>query len=204
MSISLYPVLHPIEITLSTFMDRVILEQGNWKTKTDLIHLWNAGANHSSVTSRIIIKEIERPKKEEKQVEIITKSPLLKPHSSPSLKPVTTSIPPLVLSTVKEDTDQDGETVTEVKSGEESGTCIFRITRGNKEGEICGTRSKKGSYCIKHFKEPKDKKIITKENVVPDVVVEVPVAKTSSSSVEFKLKKKNVKQETSTVDTIDE
>ena len=72
-SISLYSICQPLEQALSSFFDKVVSEQGKWKTKTDLIHLWNNGSLVESVSSRIIIKEAEKPKKEEeKKLETVT------------------------------------------------------------------------------------------------------------------------------------
>lgn len=85
------------------------------------------------------------------------------------------------------------------KVKEEDDKCTFIITRGDKMGEKCNSRSKPGtSFCVKHYKTPKDEdekdslKIDVKE-VKRDDVKEVK-REPKTFSLEMKFKKDNEKE----------
>jgi len=154
-----------------------VSEQGKWKTKTDLIHLWNNGSLVESVSSRIIIKEAEKPKKdEEKEKKLETVSE----HKA---------------STVVNNDSKD------------AGQCTFKITRGDKMGEQCTSRAKYDTFCAKHYRGDKSKPVeqpieketvstSTSSSVHPSPVIEQKMFVALSSdmtTLDLKLKKKPVK-----------
>ena len=167
MSISLHLICQPLEQGLSSFLDKVVAEQGKWKTKADLIHLWNTGSLTECVSSRILIKEVEHPKKEEEK----------------KTEPVE----------VTENVSKD------------AGQCTFRITRGEKLGEQCTSRSKFDTFCAKHYRgdksKPSEKEEITSVSSTPSVhpspIIEQKMFVAMSadlSTLDLKLKNKPVKK----------
>jgi hypothetical protein len=72
----------------------------------------------------------------------------------------------------------------------ETERCVFKITRGDKMGEQCPSRSKKGTlYCVKHTKDKK-KEDDKKEEVSEEKEVVQSEFMTSSHRLELELKKK--------------
>jgi len=120
-----------LEQIISVFLDKIISTQGVWKSKSDLVQLWNAGFINGVVTSRIIIKE--NSKKEEAKKEEFKKEEAKKED------------------VCKKETNQ-------IESKEEYKRCIFIITRGEKLGDQCTARAKHDSFCVKHYKDPKQRK----------------------------------------------
>ncbi len=79
----------------------------------------------------------------------------------------------------------------------ETERCVFKITRGDKMGEQCPSRSKKGTpYCVKHTKDRKEdeKKVDKKEEVTEEKEVVQTEFMTSSHRLELELKKKEMKK----------
>ena len=172
-SISLYSVCQPLEHALSSFFDKVVSEQGKWKTKTDLIHLWNNGSLVESVSSRIIIKETEKPKKDEEK------------------KGDTVSEHHVTNTTVSKDT---GQCTFKITRGDKMGDqCTSRI----KYDTFCAKHYRGDKS--KPVEKPDDKEsqpTSTSSSVPPSPVIEqnMFVAISSDmSTLDLKLKKKPVK-----------
>jgi hypothetical protein len=78
----------------------------------------------------------------------------------------------------------------------DSDRCIFKITRGDKMGEQCTSRSKKDeSYCVKHFKPNRETKETKETEDTPSKEKQVIVEETksdlpSSVRIEQDMKKK--------------
>jgi len=173
MSLSFSSLYKPFEQAVSVFIDKIAQEQSKLK-KSDLIQLWNTGTLHDS--SRIIVKEVDRSKQDTKSPMVESLSVPVSRRSTPLLQPsVGTIPPPLSLSKPQEVKQQQ---------------CIFKITRGDKAGEQCTARAKHDMYCVKHYKDPKDKK--------PDATVSTLVSSGTiqsqdvdqTSTIDIKLKKK--------------
>jgi len=192
-TLSLSSLCKPFEQALTVFIDKISQEQTRLK-KSDLIQLWNTGMLHDS--SRIIIKE-----KPESKTHSAAPSPMIKSKSvevSPLLQHLTPSSsiavlpPPISLpKSVLEEKKSEPKIQTSITDGKSQ--CIFRITRGEKTGEQCPARAKQDMYCVKHYKEPKDRKsdaISTVSDSNQDMSI-TPVVQDSGSEV--KLKKKIVK-----------
>jgi hypothetical protein len=174
-SISLYSICQPLEQALSSFFDKVISEQGKWKTKTDLIQLWNTGSLVESVSSRIIIKEAEKPKKEEEKK--------LDTVSEHSVTPNTTN--------VSKDT---GQCTFKITRGDKMGEqCMSRA----KFDTFCakhyrGDKSKPAEKPIETEPLPTS----TSSSVHPSPVIEQKMfvaLSTDMTTLDLKLKKKPVK-----------
>lgn len=181
-TLSFTSLCKPFEQALLVFIDKISQEQTKLK-KSDLIQLWNTGTLHDS--SRIIIKEKQpSPMIKAKSVEA---SPIVQQVAvTPIIPPI--SLPKSIIEEKKESKPQS--TIPEIKT-----QCIFRITRGDKAGEQCQARAKHDMFCVKHYKEPKDKKeIVPSESSQSQPESISLVSTTTPPQEQVKLKKKPVKQ----------
>ena len=155
-----------LEQYLSVFMDKLISERTIWKTKADLVHLWNTGMIPNSVSSRVILMETDRMKKEEKQVE----------------QAVIERIPEPVVRVEEPSTEQ------------KSTRCTFIITRGEKQGEQCTATAKYGTSCPKHYKDkPKPVSVAPSPQLHASPLVDQKInTVTDMSTLDLKLKKKKI------------
>lgn len=181
MSLSFSSLYKPFEQTVAAFIDKIAQEQSKLK-KSDLIQLWNTGTLHDS--SRIIVKEVDRYKQEEKSPMVESLSVPVSKHSTPLVQPSGGIVPP-PLSLSK----------TQVSQGDlKQQQCIFKITRGDKAGEQCSARAKHDMYCVKHYKDPKDKKPeASASTVVPSVTMTSSEQSNDTPIIDMKLKKKSGK-----------
>jgi len=81
--------------------------------------------------------------------------------------------------------------------------CIFVITRGEKMGQMCGSRTKKGhSVCMKHYKEPKGIESVAavlgsdETTVVTEVPEDVPVETQKIITLNMKFRRATIPLET--------
>ena len=73
----------------------------------------------------------------------------------------------------------------------ESDRCIFKITRGDKMGEQCTSRSKKDeSYCVKHYKPNRETKETEETPAKQAVAEETKITVSSSVLMEDDMKRK--------------
>ena len=148
--ITVEPFVKSLEQIISVFLDKIISTQGIWKSKSDLVQLWNAGFINGVVTSRIIIKENSRKEEPIRKEEIFRKDESVKQEESVKYEEIVK----------KEIMKRENESKDEFKK------CVFIITRGEKLGEQCTARAKHESYCVKHYKDPKQKKEETVKAII--------------------------------------